>query len=524
MKEIQLLDCTLRDGGHLNEGKFGEYVIKYIIQKLVESGIEIIEVGFLWNCICDKDTARFLTIEDVKRVLPKERGRSKFSLMADFIDLEHLEAYDGTIDYIRLSFKRQRLEWALKTLKVLQDKGYKCFINPVNCNVYSDKEYLQVIEKVNEYKPYGFSIVDTFGVMRISDLSARYHLVENNLSPDIVIGLHLHENLGLAYSLAQHFIAISSSTRNIVIDCSLLGMGRTPGNLCTEQIMDHVNHSFGKNYQLASVYDAIDDYIMPLKRKYQWGYSIPYALSAQYKLHRTYAEYLMKKWKLKTSDIQTILSKIERKEAELFNQEYVEQLYRSYLDREVDDCAYVEAFADLLNRKKIMVVAPGFSILEKQDSIAAYKEQNDAYIITVNFIPEFIDPDAVFFTNIKRYETEIVKYRGDIKILITSNLLKEAKRKDFVFRYGRLAYHAGEYCEDSVLMLLNLLSGAHAESIALAGFDGFKDGGVNFYLKQMDRFVNGEYLNENVNHILKSCYSNLPLCFMTDSIFARKDL
>lgn len=523
MKEIQLLDCTLRDGGHLNEGKFGEYVIKYIIQKLVESGIEIIEVGFLWNCFCDKDTARFLTIEDVKRVLPKERGKSKFSLMADFIDLEHLEEYDGTIEYIRLSFKRQRLDWALKMLKVLQDKGYKCFINPVNCNVYSDKEYIQVIEKVNECKPYGFSIVDTFGVMRINDLSSRYYLVENNLSPDIVIGLHLHENLGLAYSLAQHFIEISSPVRDIVIDCSLLGMGRTPGNLCTEQIMDHANLYLGKKYQLASVYDAIDDYIMPLKKRWQWGYSIPYALSAQYKLHRTYAEYLMEKWKLKTSDIQAILRKVERKEAELFNQEYVEQLYRGYMDKEVDDHVYVETLANLLNHKEILLIAPGSSILEMQDSIAAYKEHNDMYIITVNFIPEFLDPDAVFFTNIKRYETEIVKYRGNVKILITSNLINEVKRKDYIFRYGRLAYHAGEYCEDSVLMLLNLLSRIKVESISIAGFDGFKDGGVNFYLEQMDRCANGEHQNENVNHILKSYYSELPLCFITDSIFARKE-
>ena len=94
-KHIRLLDCTLRDGGHIIQGKFGEMVIKNVIEKLVEAGIDIIEVGFLWDTICGTDTARYYTIADVKRILPKYRGKSQFSLMADFIDLEHLEPCDG---------------------------------------------------------------------------------------------------------------------------------------------------------------------------------------------------------------------------------------------------------------------------------------------------------------------------------------------------------------------------------------------------------------------------------------------
>ena len=184
-KHIRLLDCTLRDGGHINQGDFGETVIKNIIERLVEAGIDIIEVGFLWETFCGKDVARYYNIEDVKRVLPKEHGNSKFSLMAD------LEPCDGTIEIIRLSFKRSRWDWALETAQILMSKGYKVFINPVNNNVYSDAEYLEYIEKVNKLNPYGFSIVDTFGVMRVSDLAHRYYLVENNLNKEITIGLHL---------------------------------------------------------------------------------------------------------------------------------------------------------------------------------------------------------------------------------------------------------------------------------------------------------------------------------------------
>ena len=130
--DIKILDCTLRDGGHIVDGRFGEDKIKYIVKKLVDAQIDIIEVGFLWEEACDKDSARYYKIEDVKRILPKDKGVSHFSLMADFIDVEHVEPCDGTVEFIRLSFKRHRLDWGLNAAKILMDKGYKCYINPVN--------------------------------------------------------------------------------------------------------------------------------------------------------------------------------------------------------------------------------------------------------------------------------------------------------------------------------------------------------------------------------------------------------
>ena len=126
-EKITILDCTLRDGGHLTDGFFGEQMIKSTIRNLVAAKVDIIEVGFLMEQHYNTDTARFKTIEDVKRILPQDKGISKFSLMADFIDVSELEPCDGTIDFIRLSFKRQRLNWGLDAAKTLMEKGYMAF-------------------------------------------------------------------------------------------------------------------------------------------------------------------------------------------------------------------------------------------------------------------------------------------------------------------------------------------------------------------------------------------------------------
>lgn len=513
-EHIRLLDCTLRDGGHINQGQFGETTIKNTIEKLVEAGIDIIEVGFLWDKIYDTNTSRYFSIADVKRILPKNTGHSKFSLMADFIDLKHLEPCDGTIEFIRLSFKRFRLDWALETAQILMDKGYKVFINPVNSNVYSDKQYIEVLEKVNELHPYGFAIVDTFGVMRVSDLSHRYFLVENNLLPDITVGLHLHENLGLANSLAQHYAQIAKPTRKIVIDGSLLGMGRVPGNLCIEQIVDFLNYQYGKSYNTEPLYDAIDDYIAPIKRKHPWGYALPYALSAKYNLHRTYAEYLMNKQRLKIKDIQRILRQIDANESEMFNEEYVESLYQNYMNVEYDDTETVKYLKKrITDFKKVFVIAPGGTVTTFKNKIIS-RIDKDTCVISVNFIPETVSSTFVFLTNAKRYDT--IKHHGNVPMVITSNLLHNIE-SDKVISYNNSIYFNETICDDSTMMLLNLLSRIGVESVAIAGFDGQIGGRKQFFEDSFDRDVKEPSKAELIKGILKSSLSQMRIEFITPS-------
>lgn len=515
-QHIRLLDCTLRDGGHLNEGKFGEKVIKNIIECLVEAGIDIIEVGFLWKEFCGKDSARYCMIADVKRILPENSGNSKFSLMADFVNLKHLEPYDGTVEYIRLSFKRFRLDWGIETAQILMDKGYKVFINPVNYNVYSDKEYLEVLEAVNQIHPYGFSIVDTFGVMRTNNLAHQYFLIENNLHSDITIGLHLHENLGMAYSLAQHFIQIANPKRKIVIDGSLFGMGRIPGNLCIEQIMDYLNIQYGKTYLTEPVYDAIDDYIAPIKDKVAWGYAIPYALSAKYDLHRTYAEFLMKKRRLKTKDIQRILSQVEEKEAENFNEEYIENLYRNYMNVEYDERQDIQRLKKkIAEYSQVLIVAPGKTISDACEMIQRRKTE-DTFVISVNFNPEFISSHLIFLTNTKRYDW-LKQRKKSSELLITSNLLRDIGVQDYTVAYNELVYFNDKFCDDSTLMLLNLLKKLGVKKVMLAGFDGAKNGEMEFYNKNFAQGKDKLPMSIEIKEILYTAFLDMDMEFLTES-------
>ena len=69
MKEIRVLDCTLRDGGYCNDCQFGFENTKFIIDSLLRSGVDIIECGFLTQKVAYKQgVTRFNTLEQVKEV------------------------------------------------------------------------------------------------------------------------------------------------------------------------------------------------------------------------------------------------------------------------------------------------------------------------------------------------------------------------------------------------------------------------------------------------------------------------
>ena len=170
MENIRLLDCTLRDGGYINQWGFGEKTIRSIASRLTEAGTDIIEVGFLRNCTWDKDKTLFPSIKKLKKILPANSSSTRFAAMAlhNQYDVEKLEPCDGSIDIIRVTFHDYDIEEGLVFCEKVKKKGYQLFVNPINIMGYSDRQLLELLEKVNRLHPYGFSIVDTFGSMTLS--------------------------------------------------------------------------------------------------------------------------------------------------------------------------------------------------------------------------------------------------------------------------------------------------------------------------------------------------------------------
>ncbi len=328
---IQYLDCTLRDGAHVNSGRFGENHIKNIISGLTEASADIVEIGFLKDVKYSPEATYFPFIEDAYSIIsdiPSKEGVI-YSLMAraDQYDINNLSECNGKIKMIRVAFYYDYLEKAIDFAKKVKSKGYYISLNLINTPGNSLQELDKFVEYVNDVNPYAVSIVDTFGVLDTKTLMAIAEKYEQKINPEVRLGLHLHENMTMGFSLTQQFVQSVGRRRSIIVDGSLMGIGRAPGNLCAELICNYLNENNGKEYNISKILELIENDIMPIRKVYKWGYSPEYFLSAKYKVHRSYAEYLSDRG-ISLSQIDSLLSGIDSKHAVKFNEEYLISLLK----------------------------------------------------------------------------------------------------------------------------------------------------------------------------------------------------
>lgn len=285
---IKILDCTLRDGGYVNNWNFGLDNIKTIIQNLSNSNIDFIECGFLKNEISKKNASIFSSSDELKESLIPQKN---YTLMINYgeFPLKKIPHNDSII--YRIAFKKEDLHEALTFCKEIKNKGNQIFINPMYTNIYNTTELLYLIKKVNEIKPYAFTIVDSAGAMKESDVLSTYYIIDKNLDKDIAICFHSHNNLKLSFVNAQAILK-ASSERELIIDSTVFGIGRAAGNLCTEVIVQYLNDNYQTNYNLIPILKILNEQINPIFDKTPWGYSVPYHLAAINSCHPNYAKYL----------------------------------------------------------------------------------------------------------------------------------------------------------------------------------------------------------------------------------------
>lgn len=332
-QNFKLLDCTLRDGGYVNNFNFKVNNINKIIEGLSLSNIDAIEIGFLKNGNHSPDQSLYNYVSEAEKYLQNINVSCEFCLMIrpDWYDISKLEPCIGKVKTIRFAFHYNDLNLMLQQAEIAKKLGYSVIFNPVNINSYTELELKSLLTTLNFYKPKAIYIVDTFGSLFPNTLRNIFSVFDSCLDKDIAIGLHLHENLSISLALACMFIELVNNTRVGYIDSSVLGIGRIPGNLCTELIMNFLNKSQNLNYNVEEVYKLIDNPITEIKNTTPWGYSPAYAITAFKKIHRSYAEFLTEKTDLSLQDMNIVLSQInDIKDQENYNQNLIETIYLNF--------------------------------------------------------------------------------------------------------------------------------------------------------------------------------------------------
>jgi len=523
MDKIKILDCTLRDGGYINNWKFSNNQIKNILNALEISKIDIIECGYLNDKKGQESNSTLfknvLIFDKFVKDINKEIKKVVMINLGDY-DIVNLPNQNMTkIDGIRLAFHKKDLNLALNQAKQIVELGYKVYFQPMVTKNYSDLEFLSLIEESNKLNIYSFYIVDSFGSMTLNEFNKYMILADNNLNQYISLGYHSHNNMQLAFSNAITMCNMNIK-RDIIIDASIYGIGRGAGNLNTELITDYLNHTYDKCYDILPLLEIIDTFLNSLMQINPWGFSPAQYLSASFDCHPNYATYLINKNTNHIVGVKKVLESLPNDKKSSFDNNLIENLYIDFL---LDAKTIVKNNLELPKDKKVLLLASGKSVAEYKDMIKS-RIDTDAYIIiALNHKPNF-ECDYYFFSNQKRFD-EFKNILNKNKIIITSNLLSTIDI-NIVIDIKSLVYIEDEFITNVAIVFINYLVSKNIKNVEIAGLDGYKIDQNNYNYNETSVINDNQELekqNKLLSNALKCLSNKINIELITPSIF-KKDI
>lgn len=479
---IRLLDCTLRDGGYVNDWRFGAGNIVNIFERLVSAGMDMIEVGFLdERRPFDKDRSIMPDTDAVQKIYGNlYKGDSLIVGMIDYgtCGIERIApASLCCLDGIRVIFKKQKMKEAIAFCHRIKDLGYKVFVQAVSITSYDDREFEELLQLVNGLEPYVFSLVDTYGLLHKERLTHYYMAADHMLKPEIGLGYHAHNNFQLAYANCVELMENPPKERMLLVDGSLYGMGKNAGNAPTELLAMYMNEYGETCYDSSQLLEAIEVTILDIYRQLPWGYQYKFFLSASHDCHPNYVSYLMDKQKLSAKSVHEILDMIKEERKLLYDEAYIEELYIAYQKKmTLFDESVEERLKKRLNGKRILLLGPGGHISDEKEKVYEYIGRYRPVTIAINFMPEHYKVDYLFISNAKKYvqlSSVLSGMSDETETIATTNVTRANGAFDYTLGYSRLLDEQAFVVDNPMIMMIRLLSGFGVEEIALAGFDGY---------------------------------------------------
>lgn len=283
--EIKVLDCSIRDGGLMNNHQFSYDFVRNVFKALSASGVDYIELGYRnskkqfppekygpWKHCED---------EDILRVTEGIESDSKISVMGDVgrVDMEDIKpASESPIDMIRTAVYVKDIDKAIYMANEFHDKGYETTLNVMAISRDQGPELDEAIDQMEkECKCEAVYIVDSFGALNQENVQNLMKRFKKGLKSKEV-GFHGHNNQQLAFSNTIEAV-IQDATR---LDGTVYGIGRAAGNCHLELLLGFLKNP---KYNLMPVLDLIASEFIPLRENLEWGYTIPYAITGMRNEH-----------------------------------------------------------------------------------------------------------------------------------------------------------------------------------------------------------------------------------------------
>jgi 4-hydroxy 2-oxovalerate aldolase len=279
--EIRVLDCTIRDGGLMNNHHFDDSVVKAVYQACAEAGIDYMELGYKASRKIivpgEHGAWKYCQEEDLRRIVGDNPTNLKLSVMADAERTDYhediLPKNQSVIDLVRVATYISQIPAALEMVKDAHDKGYETTVNLMAVSTVPEYELDEGLELLARSEAKAIYVVDSFGGLyseQVQYLTKKYLRFCKEAGKEA--GMHAHNNLQLAFANTIEAIVLGAN----MLDATMAGLGRGAGNCPMELLIGFLHNP---KYNLRPVLRCVQDTIEPLRAKLGWGFDLPYMLT-----------------------------------------------------------------------------------------------------------------------------------------------------------------------------------------------------------------------------------------------------
>ncbi len=278
-EKIKVLDCTIRDGGLINNHYFTDEFVRGIYELLSKSGIDYMELGYRNSKelfpTTDYGAWKYCDDKKIREITAGIESDLKLSIMVDahrVKEQEFVPVDESPVDMIRVATYVKDVDKAIELINKCHNLGYETTANIMAISTEIEFDLVEALKQLGETAVDVVYVVDSFGALYCEQIEYLVKLYQKYL-PGKEVGVHCHNNQQLAYGNTIEGIIHDAN----YVDGSLYGIGRGAGNCPLELLVGFLKNP---KFKLTHILKAIQDYMLPLRDEIEWGYMIPYVITS----------------------------------------------------------------------------------------------------------------------------------------------------------------------------------------------------------------------------------------------------
>lgn len=286
--DIKVVDCTIRDGGLVNNFYFDDEFVRNLYTANVAAGVEYMEFGYKASKeifdVKEFGKWKFCDEQDIRDIVGDNNTDLKISVMADVgrtdYEKDIIPKTDSVIDMIRIATYINTIPAAIEMIHYCAEMGYETTINIMAVSTAAESELDLALDLLAQSEVGTIYLVDSYGSLypeQIRRLADKYLKVAEKYGKKV--GIHAHNNQQLAFANTIEACTVGVS----YLDATMSGMGRGAGNCNMELLLGFLRNP---KYSLNPVLKFLQNQMLPLKKTgLVWGYDVQYMLTGQQNQH-----------------------------------------------------------------------------------------------------------------------------------------------------------------------------------------------------------------------------------------------